>query len=91
MLPVHLADVIDAADIVVGHRPGCAHLVVESGQPGRVLLDRHGQEFEGHRLAELQVVGTVDLPHPPLAQKPDDPVALGEDGAGQEPPPGDVG
>ena len=42
------------------------------------------QELQRHGLAELQIVGAVDLAHAAAAEQADDPVALGEDRAGRE-------
>ena len=43
-----------------------------------------GQELERHRLAELEVVGAVDLAHAAHADALDHAVAAGEDVAGDE-------
>ena len=45
-----------------------------------------GQELQRDRLAELEVVGAVDLAHAAAAEQADDPVALREHRAGQEVP-----
>ncbi|MDA2936778.1 hypothetical protein MYX75_00740 [Acidobacteria bacterium AH-259-A15] len=39
------------------------------------------QELQRHGLAELEVVGAVDLAHPAAAEEPDHPVAPGQHGA----------
>ena len=77
--------VVDAADRRVRDLPGHPHLAVEAREPLAVRVEAVGQELEGDRLLELQVVGAVDLAHPPAADEPDDAVAAGQDGPGHEP------
>ena len=43
-----------------------------------------GQELQRHRLAELQIVGAIDLAHPALSDARDDAIASGEQSAGLE-------
>ena len=75
MLAFDLVDVVDAADVRVGDLPGEADLGVEPGEEPRVGRDRFRKELQGDGLAELQVVGAVDLAHPAPAEEADDPVA----------------
>ncbi len=63
------------------------HLGVEALEAARRPRRASGQELERDRLAELQVVGAVDLAHAAAAEQPDDAVALGEHGPGREIPP----
>ena len=81
VLAVGLGQVIDPADVRVRDLARDAHLVVEPGE--RRGLGRHGtrQELERDRLRQLQVVGTVDLPHSAATEEADNPVAAGENGA----------
>ena len=78
VLPLRLADVVDAADGGMGDLAGRAHLVVEPIAPAGVVGQGLGQELEGHRLAEPQVVRAVDLAHAAAAEQGDDAVAVGE-------------
>ena len=83
--PSASADVADAADRRVRDLARHAHLAVEAGRGARRRRSSAvGQELEGDRLLELQVVGAVDLAHPAAAEKADDAVAPAEDGAGRE-------
>ncbi len=84
-VPFRLPHVVDAADRGVRDLPGHAHLAVEAREALPVLVEAVGQELEGDRLLELQVVGAVDLAHPAPADQPDDPVAAGQDRPGHEP------
>src|SRR5262249_25483190 len=84
VLPLDLADVVDAADVRVRDLPCGPDFVEEAAEPRRVPSERLGQEFQSHRLAQLQIVGPVDLPHPSLAENPDDPIATGQDRPGNE-------
>ena len=79
-----LADVVDAADVRVRDLAREAHLGVEAREERLVVRDRLRQELQGDGLAELQVVGAVDLAHPALAEEADDAVALAEHRAGRE-------
>ena len=49
-----------------------------------VGLDVARQELQRDGLAELQVVGAIDLAHAASAQQPDHPVPIGQDLAGHE-------
>ena len=75
---VVLADVVDAADVAVRHLARDAHLVVELGEPLRILGNGRRQELQRDGLAEPQILGTVDLAHAATADQPEDAVALGE-------------
>ena len=57
----------------------------------RIAVDRLRQELQRDRLAELEVVGAVDLAHAALAEEADDAIALVEDRARLEPSMIDVG
>ena len=60
------------------------HFGVELRQPRRIAVDVRRQELQRDRLAELQVVGAVDLAHAAAAEPPDDAVASAEERAGLE-------
>ncbi len=68
----------------VTRRPSRTSLRKSRFRSGSVL-DLLGQEFEGHLLADLEIVGAVDLAHPTAAELGDDAVAPLEDVAGREP------
>jgi len=70
-----LADVVDAHHPRMGDLPRGADLAREALQAGRVLLEGLGQELQGDRLADAQVVGAVDLAHGARAQQTHDAVA----------------
>ena len=77
-------DVVDAADVRMRHLPRHPHFGVELREPRGIAIDRLGQEFQRDRLAELQVVGAIDLTHAALCRAADDAVAPAEEGAGRE-------
>ena len=52
---------------------------------GRVRRPASRQELERHRLAELQVVGAVDLAHAAAAEQPADAIASRQHRARDEP------
>ena len=87
VLSLGLADVPHAADGRVRDLARHTDLAVEALQALGVALERAGQELEGDRLLELQVVRAVDLAHPAAAEETDDAVALAEHRAGREPLP----
>ena len=82
--PLDLADVVDAADVGVRDAARVAHLGVEALDPGRLRGELRRQELQRDGLAELQVVGAVDLAHAAAADEADDAVALGEDRPGSK-------
>src|SRR4030095_6843019 len=84
MVPVHLADVVDAADAGVGDLPRDLDLVQEARQPARILFDVLGKELERHGLTELEIVGPIDLTHAPFPEKTENPVAISQNRAGKE-------
>jgi hypothetical protein len=55
--------------------------------PAAAIVAREllGQELQRHRLAQLEVVGPVDLAHAAAADQAGDPVAACNDGAGRQP------
>jgi hypothetical protein len=63
---VDLADVIHTAHVRVRDLARDADFVPETRQLRRVPRHGLGQELERHRLAQFEVVGAVDLAHPPL-------------------------
>ena len=79
-----LVDVVDAADVGVRDLPRHADFGVELGQARRILVDVGWQELERDRLAELQVVGAIDLAHAAAAEALDDAVASAEERARRE-------
>ena len=83
-MAVDFADVVDAADVRVRDLPRHADFGVELREPAGVAVDVGRQELQRDRLAELQVVGAVDLAHAAAAQAADDAVAAAEEGAGRK-------
>ena len=54
------------------------HLVVELGEPLRVLGNGRRQELQCDGLPEAQILGAVDLAHAAAADQAEDAVALGQ-------------
>ena len=84
ILTLQLAEVIDAADVGMGHLARHAHLIAETRE--RLFVSGEGlrEEFEGYLLFQDQVVGAVHLAHPSLAQEGDHTVAAAEEGPRRE-------
>src|ERR1700756_1598572 len=61
VLPIRFADVIDTAYIGMGDLPGKANFPQESRGVLGAAADLFRQQFERHRLSELQIVSAVDL------------------------------
>ena len=78
------ADVVDAADIRMGHLPGDSHLGEQPFAPDGIVGKRLGQELQCNGLAQLQVIGSIDFAHATAAEQPDDAVAVGQDRSGSE-------
>jgi len=64
VMPVRLGRVIDPTNVWMGDLARGAHLVQETLQSLGVLVESGRQEFESHRLTELEIVRPVDLTHP---------------------------
>ena len=84
MLAAGFADVVHAAHVRMGDLPREPNFLVEARQPVGAMGDLLRQELESDGLAELQVVGAIDLAHAAAAQQADDAVAAGEHRAGNE-------
>ncbi len=82
--PVDLADVVDAADVGMRDAARVTHLGVEALDEGGLRGEFLRQEFQRDRLAELQIVGAVDLAHAAVADQPDDAVPVGQDRPGRK-------
>ena len=76
MTTLDLAHIVDAADVRMRNLPGDPNLVEEPPQAARLPLERAGQELERDRLAQLKVVGTIDLAHPAAPDEGHDAVTL---------------
>src|SRR5687767_2947003 len=81
---VNLADVVNAADVLVRHLSRHAHFTMKTRQRRAVGEETIGQKLERDRLTELEVVGPIDLPHSAPSQQTNDAVAVGEDGSRNE-------
>jgi hypothetical protein len=86
---VDLSDVVDAADVGMGHLPGDAHLGEQPLAPHGIVCKRLGQEFQRHGLSQFEIVRSIDFPHPTAAKQSDDTVSVGEDRSGRESSGGD--
>ena len=84
VLPVHLGDVVHAADVRVRKLTGDADFREEALAANGIVRKCPRQEFQGDRLAELQIIGAVHLPHPAATEQADDAIAVGKDYAGSE-------
>lgn len=62
-----------------------ADFAVKSPETIDVVGESLAQELERRRLTELEILGAVDLSHPPAANQSDDAISAGEHGAGNEP------
>jgi len=75
---VGVAEIVEAADVLVRHLARDAQLVVELREPRRIGGGALGQELQRDRLIEREVVGAVDLAHAAAPQQADDAEAAGE-------------
>src|SRR5512132_4182862 len=73
VLAIQLADVVDAADVRVGDLPRDPDLGIETLEARGVVREHPREKLQRDRLAELQVIGAIDLAHSAAAQKADDP------------------
>src|SRR4029079_1175394 len=82
---VGVAQVVEAADVLVGDLAGDAQLVVELGEARGVGGGPLGQELERNRLVEGEVVGAVDLAHAAAAEQRDQAIARRDHRPGRKP------
>ena len=85
VLALNFPDVIDPADVGMRNLAGHADLIVEALEPARMIGQIPRQKLQGHRLAEFQIVGSVDFAHAAFAQQSDDAIAFGQHRARSEP------
>src|ERR1017187_5330216 len=86
VLPVHLADVVNATDIRVRNLAGITYLSMKSFESRRVVLERGGKKLEGYNIPELEIFSAVDLAHAAAPQQSNDPVSFDENSARRESP-----
>jgi hypothetical protein len=84
VLTARLADVVDSANVGMGHLERGSDLVEEALEANRVVLDLAGQELQSYRLAEFEIVRPVNLAHAATTLQSHDAVTLVDDGAGNE-------
>ena len=63
-----VAEVVEAADVLVRHLPRDAQLVVKLREPAVVDGHASGQELESDRLIEREVVGAIHFSHAAASQ-----------------------
>src|SRR6202040_2164732 len=68
----------------MGNLPRDAHFGMEAGQRAGVPGQGGGQEFNGHDLAEFEILGAIDFAHAAAAGERDEAVAAHDDLAGSE-------
>ena len=82
--PVGVAEVVQAADVLVRHLARDAQLVVELRERRVVDGGAFRQELQRDRLIEREVVGAIHLAHAAAAEQRHEAVAAGDDGAGRK-------
>src|ERR1039457_1630988 len=63
VLPVHLADVVNATDIRVRNLAGITHLGMKCCERRGIILERGRKKLEGYNIAKLEIFSSVDLAH----------------------------
>ncbi len=86
VLAVHFGDVVNAADVRMRNLAGQADLTQKMLKTPGTFLDIARQEFQGHRMPQLQVIRAIDLAHSAPAGERHDAIALGDFGSRQEAP-----
>jgi hypothetical protein len=85
MLAVEFRDVIHAADIRMRQLPRDANLGKEPFAPHRIVRQCFGKKLKSDGLAEFQIIGAIDFPHPAASHEPDDAIPVCENRARREP------
>ena len=67
-----LADVVERADVGMFEPRNTARLALESLAADRIVGQRRRHHFDRHGAIEASVGGAIDLPHPALADQPED-------------------
>lgn len=78
MLAIGFADVVHTAHVWMGHLACESNFLMESGQTVGPLSELNRQELECDGLAELQVVGAVNLAHAAAPQQAHNAITAGE-------------
>ncbi len=82
MLPIHLADVVNAAHVRMGHLARNANFVIEAGNGAVVAGCGFRKKLERYGLAQREVGGAIDFAHSAPAQESGDTVAPGDYNSG---------
>jgi hypothetical protein len=73
---------VNATDIGVADPQCQAHFIQKAVQPVFVSLETCRKKLQCHRLAKLEIIGSVDFTHPTSANQPHYPVATGKKSTG---------
>ena len=80
-----LADVVHAAHVGMRDLSRRSYLVVKLREASGIAAEVLGQELQGHRLPEPEVVGPIHLAHPAAAEQADDSIPIVQDRARSKP------
>ena len=76
MAAIDLADVVNAADILMRNLARHAHLAMKARERGGVTQQMIGEKLERDWLREFQIVGAIDFAHAALAEQAHDAITL---------------
>ena len=78
VLPIHLANVVNPANVGMRHLARYANFVVEAGKSAVVAGCGFRKKLERYGLAQREVGGAIDFAHAASAQESGDTVAPGD-------------
>ncbi len=78
MPAVDLADVVNAADILVRHLTGHAHFTMETRERGAVAQQVFGKKLQRDGLAQFEIVGAIDFAHAAFSEQAHDAITLSQ-------------
>ncbi len=74
-MSVDIADIVNAADVGMGHLPRYAYLIVKLGEAMRIGRECRREKLQRDRMAEPQILALIDDTHAAASELPDNPIA----------------
>ena len=84
MPAVYFSDVVNAAYIRMGQLARDAHFGKEPLPAHWIIREFGRKELQCHRLAQLQIIRSINFPHSATSEKPYDAIAVGKDSPGRK-------
>lgn len=85
MVALGLADVINATNVFMTHLTRDPNFTMKTRQRGALRKQVIRQKLQRHRLAQFEIVGSINFTHPASSKQSDYPVTLAQNCTGHKP------